>query len=343
MYLGQASGTKPWNSVTRTNGTDNAIVRFDGTLGEIQNSNVFVDDNGNLGVGMSAPTHRIGVGSTGSTNCFISTQNGNGTALFGTQGTDGAMYAWSNDASRCIIGTSKSTGYVDVYAGGSARFRVDSDGTLKAVDGLVATPAYTFTNDPNTGMYRIGTDSIGLVTGGISRLEIGATGNVTINGSTAQRIAQSASIMSTSGTAIDFTGIPSWVKRITIMLNGVSTTGTSVLIAQLGSGSFTTSGYYSSNTGYSSTGVAGTTTTTGIALDGGLNDPNNLLTGTCVINNLYSTAWIATSCTQKDSAAVQSTGNGKVQLAGVLDRVRITTVNGTDTFDSGNISLIYEG
>ena len=51
---------------------------------------------------------------------------------------------------------------------------------------------------------------------------------------------------STSGTAIDFTGIPSWAKRITVMFNGVSTNGTSNPQIQLGSGSPTTSGY----TGY---------------------------------------------------------------------------------------------
>ena len=50
---------------------------------------------------------------------------------------------------------------------------------------------------------------------------------------------------STSGTAIDFTGIPSWVKRITVMFNGVSTNGTSNLLLQIGAGSVTTSGYNS--------------------------------------------------------------------------------------------------
>ena len=34
----------------------------------------------------------------------------------------------------------------------------------------------------------------------------------------------------TSGTSIDFTGIPSWVKRITVMFQGVSTTGSSQVL-----------------------------------------------------------------------------------------------------------------
>ncbi len=32
---------------------------------------------------------------------------------------------------------------------------------------------------------------------------------------------------STSGTSIDFTGIPGWTKKITVMLNAVSQSGTS--------------------------------------------------------------------------------------------------------------------
>ena len=33
---------------------------------------------------------------------------------------------------------------------------------------------------------------------------------------------------------------------------------------------------------------------------------------------------------------------GELKLAGALDRVRITTVNGTDTFDAGSINILYE-
>lgn len=343
MYLGQSAGTKPWDSVTRTNGTDNAIVRFDGTLGEIQNSNVFVNDNGNLGVGISAPTHRIDVASTGSTNCFISTQNGNGTALFGTQGTDGAMYAWSNDASSCIIGTSKSTGYVEFYAGGSARLRVNSDGTLKSVDGTLASPAYSFLGDTSTGMYRIGTGAIGLVTGGISRLEIDATGNVTINGSTAQRIAQSASIMSTSGTAIDFTSIPSWAKRITIMFSGVSTNGVSSPQVQIGSTTIQTSGYLA-GTGYFLSGPAsgsgGSTTGFLLRASPGSSDIHH---GSLVLVNMGGNTWVATWVGWMSNNTTCEVGAGSVTLTGILNMVRVTTINGTDTFDAGKINLMYEG
>jgi len=35
-------------------------------------------------------------------------------------------------------------------------------------------------------------------------------------------------------------------------------------------------------------------------------------------------------------------GGGGITLSGTLDRVRITTVNGTDTFDAGTINIMYE-
>ena len=46
-----------------------------------------------------------------------------------------------------------------------------------------------------------------------------------------------------TGTSVDFTGIPGWAKKITVMLNGVSTNGTSIPVVRLGSGTVQTTGY----------------------------------------------------------------------------------------------------
>ena len=37
-----------------------------------------------------------------------------------------------------------------------------------------------------------------------------------------------------------------------------------------------------------------------------------------------------------------TTGGGSVTLSGALDRVVLTTVGGTDTFDAGSVNIIYE-
>ena len=61
----------------------------------------------------------------------------------------------------------------------------------------------------------------------------------------ASLITSGTAVASTSGTSIDFTGIPSWAKRITVMFNGVSTNGTSQQLIQIGSGSVNATGYSS--------------------------------------------------------------------------------------------------
>jgi hypothetical protein len=164
------------------------------------------------------------------------------------------------------------------------------------------------------------------------------------NGSTytaTQKIVQGTAVASTSGTSIDFTSIPSWVKRVTVMLNGVSTNGTSGMLLQIGAGSVTTTGYSS---------IVGVTTTSGSA-GGGTStsafylSPNitaaTTLIGSVIISLLGSNTWVCQGVTYSrgDSANYPT---GSVTLSGALDRVRITTVNGTDTFDAGSINILYE-
>ena len=153
-----------------------------------------------------------------------------------------------------------------------------------------------------------------------------------INSATAQA--------STSGTSIDFTGIPSGVKRITVMFNSVSTNGTSVIQTQLGAGSVTTSGYVSS-AGFYGGSNGGYYITSGFAFSG-WGAASNAMTGLLTFCLIGSNTWIGTGVYTADTQAYQSTLSGKITLSGTLDRVRITTVNGTDTFDAGSINILYE-
>ena len=83
---------------------------------------------------------------------------------------------------------------------------------------------------------------LGLQTGGVTRMTIAADGTITGTVGNLQLISGTA-VASTSGTSIDFTGIPSWVKRVTVMFSGVSTNGASLPQIQIGAGSVQTSGY----------------------------------------------------------------------------------------------------
>jgi hypothetical protein len=153
-------------------------------------------------------------------------------------------------------------------------------------------------------------------------------------------ITSSTAQASTSGTSIDFTSIPSWVKRITVMLQGVSTTGTSNPLIQIGTGGApTTSGYLCTAANIVS-GTAGQSSyTTGFGIISG--SASNLVSGVITIVNINGNSWVATGITKQTTVAFQMT-SGDVTLGGVLNMVRITTVNGTDAFDAGTVNILYE-
>jgi hypothetical protein len=146
---------------------------------------------------------------------------------------------------------------------------------------------------------------------------------------------------STSGTFIDFTGIPSWVKRITVMFSGVSTSGgTSNYLIQVGSGSVSTSGYNSRATYFSAASLNGGNSTAGLMFGNFL--VSNTVSGAITLTLVSSNTWVATGYLADSSGNATSGGGVTPALGGALDRVRITNANGTDTFDAGSINILYE-
>lgn len=142
----------------------------------------------------------------------------------------------------------------------------------------------------------------------------------------------------TSGTSIDFTGIPAGVKRITLMLNGVSTNGTSNFQMQIGAGSIDVTSY----TSVTSSGASPVSNTTGFLLTTTLT-ATLFRNGVCVLTSFGNNIWIAFSTiANSDNTHNVSVGAGQKTLSGTLDRIRLTTVNGTDTFDAGSINILYE-
>jgi hypothetical protein len=148
---------------------------------------------------------------------------------------------------------------------------------------------------------------------------------------------------STSGTSIDFTSIPSWVKRITVMFSGVSTNGTSGILIQLGvSGTPETTGY----NGFSGMVFNTANTTRGISATTGfplyMQAATSIHGGAIVITAMGSNIWNAQGTTSNTDSSAGAFSAGAKTLAGTLNMVRITTVNGTDTFDAGSINILYE-
>lgn len=156
-----------------------------------------------------------------------------------------------------------------------------------------------------------------------------------------QKITQGTAVASTSGTNIDFTSIPSWVKRITLIFNEVSTSGSAGTVAQLGTGAtptYTTSGYLSTSVGTAA--VPGATSYTngfGIRND----NATYVLSGHMVLTNISGNIWIS-SHVAKASVGICPVGGGSVTLSAALTAVRFASANGTDTFDAGSINILYE-
>ena len=193
------------------------------------------------------------------------------------------------------------------------------------------------------------TTALSTAQGGTGLTAAGTSGNALVSDGTnwtsgKQTITSGTAVASTSGTSIDFTGIPSWVKRITVMFNGVSTSGTSKYLLQLGSGSVETSGYLGSSNSLGATANSGeASSTSGLTI---ARAPVAADSYSAVISivNISGNVW-SISSSLYDLNASNSTiflSGGTKTTSGTLDRVRITTANGTDTFDAGTINIIYE-
>ena len=189
-----------------------------------------------------------------------------------------------------------------------------------------------------------GNNSIALPTGNGSAYQVLRNGATAGSLEYTDKIVSGTAQNSTSGTSIDFTGIPSWAKRVTVMFNGVSTSGTSNLQIQIGSGSVATTGYDSASYTANSVNVGATT--------GFLVTALNFAAGTysgatgLFLQNSSTNSWVASGTLGQTNVPATngslSTCGGNKALSGTLDRVRITTVNGTDTFDAGSINILYE-
>jgi hypothetical protein len=159
-----------------------------------------------------------------------------------------------------------------------------------------------------------------------------------------QKLTSGTAVASTSGTSIDFTGIPSWVKRITVMFSGVSTNGTSIIQMQIGdSGGVENTGYNSSAARIQ--GVATTTLgsfTSGFAI-ASINAAADGQNGSLIISKVDGNTWVLQGALYATTYVAVHLSAGSKTLSDTLDRVRITTVNGTDTFDAGTINILYEG
>lgn len=158
----------------------------------------------------------------------------------------------------------------------------------------------------------------------------------------ATAIARDTAKASTSGVAVQFTGIPSWARRITVAFNGVSTSAANNILVQLGTGGTPTTSGYTGNSVFSwASGVVPVSSTAGIPIFNNAASYNHY--GHLVFTNISGNTWLASG--EFVTAGIQGStiSGGVVALTGVLDYLRVVAGNGTtDTFDLGSINVFFE-
>lgn len=141
-------------------------------------------------------------------------------------------------------------------------------------------------------------------------------------------------------TEFSFTGIPAAARRIMLYFYGISTSGTSPIIVQIGSGSYTTSLYQGSAAEIKgSPDVSVFTNGFGVSQSPAATD---VIFGTMTIVNLYDDYWVASFSGGNTNTNTAFLGGGGLNLSAALDRVRLTTSGGSDTFDAGVVNISYE-
>jgi len=171
----------------------------------------------------------------------------------------------------------------------------------------------------------------------------GSAGVTTNSGAVYNGLQTGTAITLTNQTAPDFTSIPSWVKRITLMFNGVSANSTGIPLVQLGdSGGYETTSY-SAMTSYVSTSnntTRGVTSTSGFPLQyqGGAAETYS---GSLIFSLLGSNTWTCTGSTFNAASAALNSVSGVKTLSDTLTSVRLF-IDGTQQFDAGTINIIYE-
>jgi hypothetical protein len=165
--------------------------------------------------------------------------------------------------------------------------------------------------------------------------------NKTIQGGA---ISSGTAVTLTTQATVDFTSLPSWVKRVTVMFNGVSLSGTDQPIIQLGYGgtpTYVTSGYSGGSQSLSTIPTSAVTAaSTGFPLQSFT--AANLLVGvmTLVLLDSSTNTWLA-SYTGYNSTTTSSWSNSAIALSGALTAVRLTR-SGSNTFDAGKVNILYE-
>jgi len=297
-------------------------------------------------------------GTTISSTWANSTLTDLATAMTGSLASDGQTTATGNlkMGNNRITGLANAIASTDALAFGQVGTIASQNANAVAITGgSISGITDLAVADGGTGRSTLTANAvlIGNGTSGINSVAPSTSGNVLTSDGTnwtsaagAYPLTSGTAVASTSGTSIDFTSIPSWVKRITVMLNGVSWNNTASPLIQLGdSGGVETTGYSSIASNISTAGTAGSSVeTTGFGFQASW-AADTLFTGSIIFSllDVSTNTWVAQGTLYGDSSTTDYVISiaGRKSLSATLDRVRITS-SAAITFDAGTINILYE-
>lgn len=270
-------------------------------------------------------------------------------------GTNGVLQAYDYQV--------LTTGFSYTFAAGTQTLVINPAGTLATgtitmpaspVDGMVITiestqqvtvvtvqgntgqtitgaPSQLIPNQPLSFMYNLANTKWQPFAGGAGR---------------ATSLVSGAAVTCAGQTSIDFTGIPSWAKRITVILNNISISGTSSLLMRIGdAGGIEDTNYVSQANAFNAS-PGGAISTAGYILNNSMGSVG-IYSAVIPLCSIGGNTWVTSGVMSSNatSSGVALFGGSKT-LSDTLTQVRITTVNGTDTFDTtpsaGSINIMYE-
>ena len=245
---------------------------------------------------------------------------------------------------RTFTPPSYTVGFINVYRNGillgSADYTATNGTTVVLTTGATSGDLVTVESFLVSSVL----NAIPNIAGGIS------TSNLTNASVTPTKLSQpftsGTAVASTSGTSIDFTGIPSWVKRITVMYKGVSTNGTNPIIIQLGTGgtpTYTVTGYLGTCSSTGGSAVSSSNMSTGYTVKN-TQAASSIFHGNTTINllDLATNTWSANGTVGQSNDTTSYSCGGSIALAAALTAIRITSVGNTNTFSAGLINILYE-
>jgi hypothetical protein len=238
-----------------------------------------------------------------------------------------------------------STGIVTVQSSGANAITTLDAGTSVAFTCILTSGTTAASWD-----YKFDAFSATTGTGSVVRATSPTITGAVLNSMGSSVITAQTAVTLTTQTSVDFTSIPSWVKKITVMFSGVSFNSTTPQIRiQLGYGSttFEATGYTSIASSINSSGTVQilSTLTTGFYAMRSVGLVADTINGTVVLTNVSGNTWVSNGFSGRTSSGVtlcmSSTGT-KTITGGVLTGVRIGHDGTTEQFDAGTVNIFYE-